>query len=47
LSSRIVVESAAAVRRLRDSPEFRAAREARAGMAVFDMLLAEGLQSTI
>ena len=45
----VIVEfdSAEAVRRFHDSPEYRAARDARAGMAVFDMLLAEGLQSTI
>ncbi|MBC9071672.1 DUF1330 domain-containing protein [Thauera sp. CAU 1555] len=33
-----------AARRFYDSPEYRAAREARAGIADFDMLLGEGLE---
>lgn len=42
---RIVIvqfDSADAVRRFYDSPEYRAAREAREGAAEFDMLLVEG-----
>ena len=36
-------DDADAARRFYDSPEYRAAREARAGAAEFDMLLVEGL----
>jgi uncharacterized protein (DUF1330 family) len=42
---RIVIvqfDSAETVRRFYDSPEYRAAREARDGAAEFDMLLVEG-----
>jgi uncharacterized protein (DUF1330 family) len=42
---RIVIvefDSRDAVRRFYDSPEYRAAREAREGAAEFDMLLVEG-----
>ncbi|HRP74125.1 MAG TPA: DUF1330 domain-containing protein [Rhodocyclaceae bacterium] len=42
---RIVIvqfDSAQAVRRFYDSPEYRAARDARDGAAAFDMLLVEG-----
>lgn len=41
----VIVEfpSREAARRFYDSPEYRAAREARAGVSAFDMLLVEGV----
>ena len=45
-SERLVIvsfDNVETARRFYDSPEYRAAREARAGVAEFDMLLVEGL----
>jgi uncharacterized protein (DUF1330 family) len=40
----VAFPSMEAARRFYDSPEYRAAREARAGIADFEMLLTEGLE---